>query len=157
VLLAVLGGQRMATLKDTIKRLLRATKANKKRVAYADSIFKQLGEIQFFRDRLAHHITVRTDKPDTWENMNFAAVREVSKIEDIRFTLATLAAASSDLHTIRRCCGDLFNHYLRKGSESVPDEPAWGYKPSMLIRDLPISRDSRKRPPRPRIEHRDSS
>ena len=155
VLLTVLGGQRMAPLKDTIKRLMRATRANKKRIAYLDAVFKQLGEIQYFRDRIAHHITVLTDDPDVFTNMNFAAIREMEKMEDITFNISTLAAASDDLRVIRLCCEGLFSHYLGKGPSAVPAEPTWQYKPSMLIRDRPISSGSRERPPRPRITHRD--
>ena len=52
VLLAVLGGQRMSALKDTLNRLMRATKATPKRQSLIKTMFQQLGEIQFFRDKL---------------------------------------------------------------------------------------------------------
>jgi hypothetical protein len=153
VMLAVLGGQRMSPVKDTIKRLLRATNANKKRTQWVDGIFQHLGEIQFFRDRLAHHFTRMTDETDVWENMNFAGVRERSKLEDIRFHVSILAAATGDLWQMRVLAESLFSHHIRKAGQSraTPPPPTWLYKPSMLVRDrrIPIeNRKRRKRPPR---------
>lgn len=145
VLLAVLGGQRMSPAKDTIKRLLRATKANPKRIRFVDCLFTQLGEIQFFRDRLAHNLTVLTEgEPYLFMNMNFAGIRELDKFEDIVFDVDALDAASDDLHTMRVLVGTFFNHYVRGGSAAVPALPTWQYKPAMLTRDRPLSRGNRK-------------
>ena len=55
VLDALTGGMRVALLRDTIKRLLRVTKVREPIVTEVNSIFEQLGEIHFFRDRMAHH------------------------------------------------------------------------------------------------------
>lgn len=146
VLLAVLGGQRMGMLKETIKRLTRATKASPKRIAYVDGIFLQLGEIQFFRDRIAHYLTVISDyNPECWVNMNFTGVREREKMEDLHFNLFALKAAALDLQAMRPLVGGLFNHYLKGGSTRIPQLPAWQYKSSMLIRHRPISRGNQKR------------
>lgn len=152
VLLAVLGGQRMSPAKDTIKRLLRATKANPKRVSFVDQLFAQLGEIQFFRDRLAHNLTTLTDdEPHKFMNMNFAGIRELEKFEDIVFDVDALDSATNDLYAMRALVGQFFSHYLRDGSAAVPALPTWQYKPSMLIRDRLKSRGNRKRTkPRPR-------
>lgn len=152
-LIAVLGGQRMGPVKDTIKRLMRATRASERRKAYVDALFLQLGEIQFFRDRLAHHQTVMSeDDPDVWVNMNFAGIRELHQMEDIYFRIDALHAAANDLVAIRAAAGDLFNHYLRRGSSRTPPLPLWQYKPSMLTRDRPIpsgKRSQAKRSPKP--------
>jgi hypothetical protein len=146
VLLAVLGGQRMSPAKDTIKRLLRATKANPKRLRFVDCLFAQLGELQFFRDRLAHNLTVLTEEePHLFMNMNFAGIRELEKFEDIVFDVDALDAATHDLHTMRLLVATFFNHYVRDGSAAVPRLPTWRYKPSMLTRDRPLSRGNRKR------------
>ena len=146
VLLAVLGGQRMSPAKDTIRRLLRATKANAKRTGFVDKLFAQLGEIQFFRDRLAHNLTTLTEgEPHLFINMNFAGIRELEKFEDIVFDVDALEAATLDLYAMRALVGQFFNHYMRDGSSAVPSLPPWHFKPSMLIRDRLISRGSRKR------------
>lgn len=150
VILAVLGGQRMAPLKDTIKRLLRATKATPKRRDYVDAIFMQLGEIQFFRDRITHYITVMSVyNPECWVNMNYTGIRERKQMEDLHFNLFAPFAAAADLKAMRTLVGGFFNHYLKDGSVKLPTLPEWQYKPSMLVRDHPISRGKqtpRKRP-----------
>lgn len=151
IALAVLGGQRMSPLKETIKRLLRATDASKKRRDYVDAMLHQVGEIQFFRDRLAHYFTTFSPKPDTWVNLNHTGIREMDKLEDITFHISALDAAAEDMMKIRQSVGCWFSHYDRSGSARTPDVPTWRYKPSMLIRDRRKSSGSpkaRKRPPR---------
>jgi hypothetical protein len=151
-MLAVLGGLRMSPAKDTIKRLLRATRASERRKDFVDALFHQLGEIQFFRDRLSHHATViSSDNPAIWINMNFGGIKELHQMEDISFHLETLRAATADLQVIRTYVAGFFNHHVRRGSAATPKPPAWQYKPSMLIRDRPISSGSpRSRKLRPR-------
>jgi len=149
VLVAVLGGQRMSPAKDTIKRLLRATKASDKKIAFVDALFHQLGEIQFFRDRLTHNFTsMSKDDPNIWVNMNFAGVRDVFQVEDISFHLSTLSAATIDVWWMREVIGPLFNHYVRRGSGATPELPTWRYTPAMLTRERPNKK--RSRPPRKR-------
>src|SRR4051812_22603062 len=52
---AILGPARIAALMDTIKRLLRVTKASKETKDEIDSIFNHLGEINGFRDAIVHN------------------------------------------------------------------------------------------------------
>lgn len=151
VALAILGSQRMASLKDTIKRLLRATKASARRIAFVDAIFLQLGEIQFFRDRVTHYITVMSDyDPECWVNMNYTGIREPHLMEDLHFNLFAIHAAAADLKEMRQFVALFFNHHLKGGSRKLPTLPAWQYKPSMLVRNRPISRENRQRPKRQR-------
>ena len=152
IIMAVLGGQRMAPAKDTIKRLLRATNASQRKVAYIEAVFAQLGEIQFFRDRLTHHFTHGTDDPAVWVNVNFAGVKEPHLMEDITFELAALRSASADLQYIRQNAANFFNHYYKLPDESggTPELPTWQYKPSMLTRDRPIKVRSGVKQTRPR-------
>jgi hypothetical protein len=144
VLIALLGGQRMAQLKDTIKRLLRATRASQERIQFADALFLQLGEIQFFRDRLTHYITVMSDyNPECWINMNHTGIRERDRLEDIHFNLFAPKAASIDLRIIAELVPHLFNHYRsRKKVHKLPEIPSWQYKPSMLVRNRAKPRKS---------------
>lgn len=155
-LIAVLRGQRMSPLKDTIKRLMRATKASQRRRDHTDAVFSQLGEIQFFRDRLTHHFTaISADDPSKWVNMNFAGIREPHLMEDITFDLEALVAATHDLMEMRAMTGDMFNHHTRKGSAATPPLPAWRYNPSMLIRDRPLQKGNRARRKQPRRASRE--
>lgn len=150
VIIALLGGQRMKQLKETIKRLLRATKADPDRLAYVDAIFLQLGEIQFFRDRLTHFLTVMSDyDPECWVNMNHTGVRERGKMEDIHFNLFALKAASMDLLWMRGATSSFFSHH-RETDPPPPELPTWQYKPSMLVRDHPRPKRSRRERALPR-------
>jgi len=55
---AVVGSMRMAAAKDTIKRILRVQSAPPSRRALVDKAFAHLGEIEWFRNRLAHNATL---------------------------------------------------------------------------------------------------
>lgn len=147
VILALLGSNRMTVLKETIKRLLRATEANQTRTSFVKKLFDQLGEIQFLRDRVAHYITVMSDyNPECWINMNFTGIRERDKIQDLHFNLFALKAASLDLQVMRPLVAGMFNHYVEQGSSKTPKIPTWQYKPSMLVRVDPRFSDSPKKP-----------
>jgi hypothetical protein len=135
----------MSPLKDTIKRLLRVTNAEAERKSFVDRLFSHLGELQFFRDRLAHFLTVMSDyDPECWVNMNFTGIREREKMEDIHFNLFALHAATSDLRTIRVLVGPIFNYRLEGEDETLPEIPEWMFKPSMLVRDQPVKRQKRR-------------
>jgi hypothetical protein len=143
---AMLGGQRMSPLKDTIKRLLRVTNADADRVTYVDRLFSHLGELQFFRDRLTHYLTVMSeDNPECWIIMNFTGIKEREKMEDIHFNLFALHAAAFDLRAMRLLVGPVFEYRLSKTVEPLPALPTWKFEPSMLIRNRPVAREARQK------------
>lgn len=140
---AMLGGQRMSPLKDTIKRLLRVTGAEDGHVKYTDQIFSHLGELQFFRDRLTHFLTVMSDyNPECWVNMNFTGIREREKMEDIHFNLYALHTAADDLRLMRLLVGPIFNYRVEGADTVLPVIPPWSFEPSMLVRNRPAARRS---------------
>lgn len=142
--IAMLGGQRMSPLKDTIKRLLRVTGADAPRLEYVDRLFNHLGELQFFRDRLTHFLTVISDyNPECWVNMNFTGIREREKMEDIHFNLFALYAATCDLRALRFLVGPIFNYRIEGADQELPEIPTWHFKPSMLVRDRPVKRENK--------------
>jgi len=150
---AVLGGMRINPLKDTIKRLLRVLQAPKANRDAVDKVFSHLGDIQFLRDRLTHHLTRPSadGRAGVWVNSDFAGVRELEKSTELEFKLDALSAASADLHALKWYIDDLFNDYVT-WAEGFPQKPfdpdgipAWQYKPSMLIQHRPKSSDSGKR------------
>jgi hypothetical protein len=144
-ILAMLGGQRMNPLKDTIKRLLRVTGANADRINFVSVIFSHLGEIQFFRDQLTHYLTVISDyNPECWINMNYTGIRERDKMEDLHFNLYALHAASNDLQVMRQILGPIFNYRVIGTDLTIPVIPSWLFEPTMLVRDRPISRTKTK-------------
>lgn len=139
VIVAMLGEQRVSPLKDTVKRLLRVTDANLARMDYVNRIFHHLGEIQFFRNRLTHYLTVMSDyDPECWVNMNFIGIKERVKMEDIHFNLYALYAAAVDLEDMRSLIGEIFNYRVEGRSTDLPDVPTWEYNPSMLVRKYPV-------------------
>lgn len=142
---AMLGGQRMSPLKDTIKRLLRVTGADEDRKAFVDRLFSHMGEIQFFRDRLTHFLTVMSDyNPECCINMNFTGIKERDKIEDIHFNIFALHAAACDLRALRLLVGPVFNYRLEGADVELPMIPTWQFDPSMLVRDRPVVRETRR-------------
>lgn len=128
---AVLGGMRMDTAKDTLRRILRVAEAPPALIKYTGIIFAQLSEIQYFRNRLTHYRTSNwTRKRNHFINTDLDTAREQEKAVTIAFGYDALDAARHDLHAI--------SLYL---DQSMPDDgeihlepPAWQYKPSMLIR-----------------------
>lgn len=133
---AVLGGLRMAPARDTIKRLMRVLGMSREEREAVDKAFAHLGEIQFLRDRLAHHFTTHDDnRPGTWVNDDFAGVRELSKWTTIEFTHLTLRAATADLRAIKVYLDGLFCQHITPlpGINLPPFDlnafPAWQYKP----------------------------
>lgn len=129
---AVLGGARMDASKDTIKRLLRVSEAPKEVLEFVTDLFKQIGEIQFFRNRLTHYYTgVRFRKRGTFINTDMDIAREEAKAITFTFTYEALEAARHDLHAIISVLDNLFDPDLDRFDLVLP---AWQYKPSMLTR-----------------------
>lgn len=132
---AVAAGGRVATLRDTLNRLLRVSGANEIQNAI-EPLFQQLGEIHFFRDRLAHHPAGAndTDNPGQFYVSNIYSVRENEKQETIYFDPSSLTAMANDLRELRR--------RLLAAVLAIPDErppQPWSYKPSQLVRRGPKS------------------
>lgn len=146
LLSAALGGMRMSPAKDTVKRLLRVQSASKEIRDCVDKAFAQLGDIQWLRDRLAHHLTLLrgTDEKHMLINLDYASAREPEKSEFIGFMPIVLRAASEDLVAIKALIDTLMciHHGIIPG-EKV-EIPSWRYKPSMLVRHRPQSRGNQK-------------
>ena len=129
---SVLGGMRMDVAKDTMKRTLRVMEAPADLTAYVGVLFLQVGEIQFFRNRLTHYGSMKWRTPDgPFVNTDLGLSREANKAVTIRFDYDALEAARHDLHAII--------YYLERsiheaGELSVLEPPAWQYKPAMLVR-----------------------
>lgn len=129
---AVLGGMRMDNAKDTINRLLRVSDTPDEVRDFVASIFKQIGEIQYLRNRLTHYHTAAVfRKRGQFINTDAEVAREQSKALFLTFSYDALDAARHDLHAI----GGLLDRLFDPDEESVTLQlPAWQYKPSMLTR-----------------------
>jgi len=130
---AILGGLRMETAKDTINRLLRVSEAPQEVQDFVKRIFQQIGEIQYFRNRLAHYHTGRwLRKPGQFVNTDMEVAREKTKTVTFSFSYDALEAARHDLHLISRLIDDLFDFEVESFDLQIP---AWQFKSTMLIKE----------------------
>jgi len=150
VLKAVLGGQRLAPLRDTLKRVLKVIDADERMTAETNRILAHLGEIQFMRDKFAHNAahadmtnkdgwfytsnkqTVRAD--DDWEIIYF----KPSMLVDMAFDLERipdLLHKALELESHARLMLDPEYAALMEHPETREWLGPWRYKPSALRRE----------------------
>jgi hypothetical protein len=165
---AILGGMRIAVARDTLKRLLRVTGAADSVCAEINRVLGQLGEIQFFRDRIAHNGAFPDfENAGRFYTTNQIAARETEQVEWISFTPAILLDMAHDLELIPYLIdmalaspGERDRHAaLAKTPEdrqAILDPPSrpWRYRPSQLVKTGPrywrneaLRREATGRPP----------
>jgi hypothetical protein len=158
VITALLGGARLAGSRDTLKRLLRVTQAPDETHQEVHRIFLQLGEISFFRDRIAHNGASPTNffEPGTWYSIdNFSNSREFEQLETLYFTPEMLMDMAYDLFRIPSMLSFALSERARAFTLRQADAPEvsptrkgarehlaqlrepWRYKPSQLKRTGP--------------------
>jgi hypothetical protein len=104
---------------------------------YVAAVFAQLGEIQFFRDRLAHHLTSRNvEDPSgaTFLNLDIFGVREQARAVTLTFGLTAIEAATADVNRIPFLLSDICQGVTGEAPMPPIELPTWQYKPSMLGR-----------------------
>ena len=161
IIKALLGGSRIGASRDTLKRLLRVVKASEEMHSEVNRILSQLGEISFFRDRLAHNGAAPGSLPNEHEFSGWFSIsnsltsREFEQLETISFTPQILMDMAYDLFRIPSMLAFALSpqgagHILQEaeGAEDLPitrgarkhlaqiREP-WRYKPSQLKRTGP--------------------
>jgi hypothetical protein len=158
VIKALTGGMRVSMLRDTIKRLMRVTGTPDAVVTEVNSTFEQLGEIHFFRDRVAHHGTSEL-RDGRFVTSTDITAKEIENAEWLGFTPELLIDMAYDVHRIPDYLDDLLTGL--RPFYNDPDQlqrhiaelrPTWRYKPSALVREglkSPQSRGSQKRQPKP--------
>lgn len=136
---AVVGSMRMAAAKDTIKRILRVQCSPAPRRQIVDKAFSHLGEIEWFRNRIAYNATLLrgTDAKYMLINFDYASAKEAEKSEFVGFMPIVLRAASIDLHAIKAVIDDLMSMHHGIIPDGSIELPSWHYKPSMLVRHRP--------------------
>jgi hypothetical protein len=144
---AIVGSMRMAPAKDTVKRILRVEKADRKKQEALAAAFAQLGDIEWLRNRLAHNRTLLKgdDKRHMFINVDFASAKEEGKSEFVGFQPATIRAASEDLVAITKLTDDIMSMHHGLIPDAPLQLPAWRYKPSLLTRRRPKSGGNRPR------------
>jgi hypothetical protein len=145
ILQALIGEMRMAPLIQTLKRLLRVVEFPEERQKKVSRILDHLSEIQFMRDRLAHHgataIIEMGDKDGWFQTTNSSAVRGRDKSEHISFRIETIREMTSDLEAIPARIGRIVNERMYKDYPTSEEHKrlqvaplTWRYKPSQLVK-----------------------
>ncbi|MYM23723.1 hypothetical protein GTP46_13805 [Duganella sp. FT135W] len=119
---AVLSSFRLSAAQDTIKRLLRVTKARSEVQEAAQQILSKFSEIQFLRDKIAHYgATPDMRNKDRWFSTGTTMVNEYDKMELIYFKPQMLLDMADDLHLIP----DLLNYVISydPADTLTPDSP----------------------------------
>jgi len=138
IVVALIGGMRMKAAKDIINRLLRVCGQSKATQEHISKVFGQLGEIQWLRDRLAHHLTMRTGKgistPKPFINSGIDTYLELDKVVTFGFDVEALDAATADLMVIPDHLGTIWEAILANLPAPTLALPSWRYRASMLDR-----------------------
>ena len=142
---AVLGGMRMKDAIDTVKRLHRALNVRPEIRDHADEIFRHIGDIQHFRNRLTHYQTEANTVGSVVEyyNSDLGSNREAAKAKSYKFELSAIDAATLDLLTSIGSANAIANTILGHDDCRPFERQAWRYKPSMLVE---MDRQYRKNP-----------
>lgn len=160
IIRAAVGGQRMAPLRDSMKRILRITRASPQMRDKIDAILDHVGNLQFVRDRLAHNGAILVDRRGKVrvETSNSFTVREFEQLETLYFPIQMLLDMTADLAVIHAAIHATITPHVRptldlSGLAELEDAlrhvSAWRYKPSQLERVRPKSRAIRPTPKRP--------
>jgi hypothetical protein len=133
---ALTGSMRMSVARDNLKRFLRMTNAPEDVWVNVDAAFQQLGEIAFFRDRVAHYgVDFHADGQD-WQSVTYRG-REPDESETIFFTAAMLDNMAFDLDQIAERIEAAIDRPKRAKKNSRVEQAPWRYKPSQLRRTGP--------------------
>jgi hypothetical protein len=150
----VLGGMRVKMLSDTINRTLSVSGAAFALRADAKGVLDHLGEIHYFRDRLAHNAAYPGEggKEGWFYTNNNITIRENEKADVIWFKLEALNNITADLARVPDMLERiLFPEQTRIIDEQLSDDPnhaervaalrsPWRYTLSQITRVRPRSR-----------------
>lgn len=133
---AVYGSMRYQAAKDAIKRMIVIQRIPLDVRENIDLVFNQIGEIQKFRDLIAHQQLMRFElqKPHFWCLSNIVTTKSILSRKVLEFHVDIIADSTDDLKVIH----DLFGRGPVVGTDIIPDPerflvpPTWRYKPSLL-------------------------
>jgi hypothetical protein len=138
---AVLGNIRINESTASLKRLFRVLNVRKEIRDFADEIFKQITEIQNFRNRLTHYKTEPLGGEGNLEyfNCDVGSTKELARSRTFEFDLTTIDYATLDILTIMGIMSDITVTIEGPQDYRPFVLPAWQYKPSMLVETGPQS------------------
>lgn len=133
---AMVGSMRYQTAKDTVKRMMDIQNITQSIRENIDKVFNQAGDIQKFRDMLAHQSLIRyTDQePHYWFLSDIATTRAPISTRIWRFHVDTIAYAYDDLGAIHLLFGKgpVVTNDIIPDPDRFSELPAWKYRPSLL-------------------------
>lgn len=148
---ALFGSMRLKASRDTIKRVITELEYGEAALKYHTEFFSQISHIEDLRDRLAHHITIKSNKDydGIWCACDVVATRSFKNYKIYEFDTETVFLAATDL----RIAAGVVGGFLTSAADGrLPPMPTWRYKSSML-RLLPrrrqLSPQSMMLPPEP--------
>jgi hypothetical protein len=128
---AIYGSMRMKNSRDTMKRLAQELDYGPKALKWHQDFFAHIGELEEFRDKLAHQVLrpLNKDADGSWKVTDIVTTRTYRNVKEYHFDTAAVMACAHDINLAAHSIGD----FLKKGAKrSAPALPAWQYKPSML-------------------------
>lgn len=133
---AVYGSMRYQAAKDMFKRMMDIQNIESSLRQNIDITFNQIGEIQKFRDILAHQQVMRLEnqQENIWYIQNAVTLKSITGIKVQKFHVDVIADATDDLSLIL----DIFGNGPVVSNDIIPDPtrfetlPKWKFKPSLL-------------------------
>jgi hypothetical protein len=151
------GSMRISVARDNFKRVLRILDAPDSVKADTDFVFDQIGQINFFRDRVAHYRVHFQPDDQKWFYTSYPA-RVSDQEETIAFTTEILENMARDLHDIPDrldvaldpIMSDDYRSWFRISDEERASFRApWLFRPSQLVKSGPKHRTIAERWSRP--------
>ena len=147
---AIFGSARFKTTRTMITDLVKVTSGNQDVMAFLNTFFTHLGNIEDLRNKLAHQTLTPTTNPvsETWQLSDFVTTKHFGSVK--RWTIAPQAihyAAQDTVTAGTKFLGILVPHVFDR-YHTLPfnlEQPPWLYKPSML------ALQPRKRGPSPQV------
>lgn len=135
---AVYGSMRFSTARDIIKRITATEAQSPQKLNFLIDLFAQIGEVQKFRDMLAHQQLSPANPSGIdgeWQISNLFTTKDIHNPHVFTFTLDVVNAASGDLMlATSRLGGQVVTEALIDGVVQNLAPIPWQYKPSMLKR-----------------------
>lgn len=146
VLRAVMGGQSISAISETLKRLIKAVNATDDRQQELGQLLNHMAQIAFLRNRLAHNsASADMTRPGGWYlSFNSITTRDIAKIGSVQFTTRTLLAAACDAQVIaERVHRAMEPSFFEKGDNTAEGDKhrrtlfePWHYNPAILVGDI---------------------
>tara|TARA_R110000824_G_scaffold400891_1_gene609762 strand:+ start:833 stop:1462 length:630 start_codon:yes stop_codon:yes gene_type:complete len=131
---AIYGSMRYTASRDTMKRLIIPERVAKHKVDFLTKLFAQIGEIQIFRDRIAHQLMTPStrDLGGFWQINDMVTTRNVAEPKIWVFDTEVVMKVANDIVKISNRIGSVDVTATLFSGDMDLSPISWQYKPSML-------------------------